>query len=91
MELTKALYAPAEVAALVGLSSDTILSYIHAGRLFAIKLSARTYRIPQREVARFMGEAVAPSRMVVDPRGGEAAAAALQARFDSEHRKPVAR
>ncbi len=91
MELTKALYAPAEVAALVGLSSDTILSYIHAGRLFAIKLSARTYRIPQREVARFMGQAVAPSRMVVDPRGGEEAAAALQARFDSEHRKPVAR
>jgi len=91
MELTKALYAPAEVAALVGLSSDTILSYIHAGRLFAIKLSARTYRIPQREVARFMGQAVAPSRMVDEPHGGQAAVEALHQRFREEERKPVAR
>ncbi len=91
MDLTTALSSPTEVAALVGLSSDTILSYIHADRLFAIKLSARTYRIPQREVARFMGQEVAPSRMIDDPRGGAEAAAALEARQDAEHRKPVAR
>ncbi len=59
VRLTKAFYSPGEVAALLGLHPDTILKYVHAGRLAAIQLSARTYRIPQREVRRVIdGEGI---------------------------------
>lgn len=42
----KALYSPQEVARIAGLSTSTILNYIRSGKLYAIKLSERTYRIP---------------------------------------------
>lgn len=42
----KAFYSPAALGDVVGLSSATILNYIHSGKLYAVKLSERTYRIP---------------------------------------------
>jgi len=53
--LTKAFYAPREVAQLASLSNSTILNYIHDGRLAAVKLSERTYRIPRKAVIRLLG------------------------------------
>lgn len=50
MELTKPFYSPHEVADLAGVHPSTILNYIASGRLYAVKLSARTYRIPARSV-----------------------------------------
>jgi excisionase family DNA binding protein len=50
VELTKSFYSPHEVAALAGVHPSTILNYIAAGRLYAVKLSERTYRIPARAV-----------------------------------------
>lgn len=59
--LTKSFYAPSEVAKLASLSNSTILNYIHDGRLAAVKLSERTYRIPRKAVIRLLGlEAPAP-------------------------------
>lgn len=59
--LTKPFYAPSEVAQLASLSNSTILNYIHQGRLAAVKLSERTYRIPRKAVIRLLGlEAPAP-------------------------------
>jgi excisionase family DNA binding protein len=45
---TKPFYSPAEIAKIAGLHPSTILNYIKSGRLYAVKLSERTYRIPAR-------------------------------------------
>ena len=50
MILTKQFYSPAEVAEMASLSTSTILNYVATDRLYAVKLSARTYRIPARAV-----------------------------------------
>ena len=53
--LPKAFYSPREVADLASLSNSTILNYIHEGRLSAVRLSERTYRIPRKAVMRLLG------------------------------------
>lgn len=66
--LNQSFYSPAEVARLAGLHPSTILSYIHAGRLYAIKLSERTYRIPNRAVRKMLApETVTPGRSIDRP------------------------
>ena len=65
--LPKAFYSPNEVAELASLSSSTILNYIHEGRLAAVRLSERTYRIPRKAVIRLLGlDAPAPV-LIEDP------------------------
>ena len=65
--LPKAFYSPAEVAALASVSSSTILNYVHDGRLAAVRLSERTYRIPRKSVIRLLAlEAPVPA-LEVDP------------------------
>jgi len=69
-ELDQPFYSPAEVARLAGLHTSTILSYIHAGRLYAIKLSERTYRIPNKAVLKMLAPELAnPPRFVERPYG----------------------
>ncbi len=69
-ELNQPFYSPAEVARLAGLHPSTILSYIHAGRLYAVKLSERTYRIPNRAVRKMLApETVSPPRIIEQPHG----------------------
>ncbi len=71
--LPKAFYSPAEVAALASLSSSTVLNYIHEGRLSAVRLSERTYRIPRKAVIRLLGlEAPGPAT-IEDPLGSVSA------------------
>jgi excisionase family DNA binding protein len=53
--LTKSFYSPGEVATLASVSSSTILNYIHAGKLAAVRLSERTYRIPRKSVILLLG------------------------------------
>jgi len=91
IELDRAFYSPSEVGALLRVSSDTILNYIRSGRIEgAIKLSERTYRIPQRQVARLLGQSVAASTIARRAHGGRAAAAAIRRGTQAE-RTPVAR
>ncbi|MBA3876443.1 MAG: hypothetical protein C0498_05820 [Anaerolinea sp.] len=59
MELTKSFYSPAEVAEMAGLHRSTILNYIRSGRLHAIKISARTYRIPNKSVIKLLAPELA--------------------------------
>ncbi len=54
LKLDKPFYSPGEVASLAGVHSSTILNYIRAGRLYAVKLSERTYRIPVRAVQKLL-------------------------------------
>ena len=68
MELTKSFYSPHEVAAMASVHPSTILNYIATGRLYAVKLSERTYRIPVRAVMGLLEpERVALSSMTVEP------------------------
>lgn len=68
MEFTKSFYSPAEVAEMAGLHRSTILNYIHSGRLYAVKISARTYRIPNRAVRKMLApESVRPPRIIERP------------------------
>lgn len=61
----KAFYSPQEVAELAGLSNSTILNYIRSGRLYAVKLSERTYRIPLGAViATFYPEQRRPPKVI---------------------------
>jgi len=91
MKLIKAFYSPSELGELIDLSSDTILNYIKANKIFAIKLSERTYRIPQRAAARFLGETVPSSRIAKRAHGGRAAAAKLRRRLGAEEQAAVRR
>jgi len=63
--LPKAFYSPSEVAELTSLSSSTILNYIHEGRLVAVRLSERTYRIPRKAVIRLL-ELDAPAPVLIE-------------------------
>lgn len=54
MELTKAFYSPAEVAAMIDVHPTTILNYIRGEKLYAIRLSERTIRIPARSVQKLL-------------------------------------
>ncbi len=68
MKFSKSFYSPHEVAEMASVHPSTILNYIAAGRLYAVKLSERTYRIPVRAVIRLLEpERVAPSLITVEP------------------------
>jgi excisionase family DNA binding protein len=68
LKLDKPFYSPAEVANLASLHSSTILNYIRDGKLYAVKLSERTYRIPLRSVLKLLDpESVAPPTVVERP------------------------
>ena len=66
---TKAFYSPAEVAALAAVSSSTVLNYIHSGKLAAVRLSERTYRIPRKSVILLLGLEAPPVQVFRDPEG----------------------
>jgi len=59
----KRFYTPAEVAELLEISSATVLRLIHDGKLPAVRVSDRIYRIPipafERYVSRAQDRAVA--------------------------------
>ncbi|MBA3234471.1 MAG: excisionase family DNA-binding protein [Chloroflexi bacterium] len=65
--LPKAFYSPGEVADLASLSNSTILNYIHEGRLSAVRLSERTYRIPRKAVMRLLGLGANPPTLTEEP------------------------
>ncbi|MCV0377583.1 helix-turn-helix domain-containing protein [Microbacterium sp.] len=54
MELSKAFYSPAEVAKMIDVHPTTILNYIRDEKLYAIRLSERTIRIPARSVLKLL-------------------------------------
>lgn len=65
--LTKSFYSPAEVAELASVSSSTVLNYIRSGKLAAVRLSARTYRIPRKSILLLLGIPTKPTIIVRDP------------------------
>lgn len=49
----KRFYSPAEVARELGISSTTVLRLVHDGRLPALRVSERIYRIPAASFDRY--------------------------------------
>jgi excisionase family DNA binding protein len=58
--IPKRFYSPQEVAALLGVSSTTVMSRIHDGALPAVRVSDRIYRIPIPAFERFVATGAAP-------------------------------
>jgi hypothetical protein len=80
VEFSKSFYSPHEVAAMASVHPSTILNYIAMGRLYAVKLSERTYRIPVRAVIGLLEpERLTPSSITVEP------GADLEHEFAHEH------
>ena len=68
LRLERPFYSPTEVADLAGVHPSTILSYIRAEKLYAVRLSERTYRIPARAVLALLApEQLRPTRVVELP------------------------
>lgn len=66
--LDKPFYSPAELARLASVHPSTILNYIHARRLDAVRLSERTYRIPLRAAMMLLEPGrIRPPRIVERP------------------------
>jgi excisionase family DNA binding protein len=65
--LKKAFYSPTEVAALASVSSSAVLNYIHVGKLAAVRLSERKYRIPRKSVILLLGLEAPPVQIFRDP------------------------
>jgi excisionase family DNA binding protein len=65
LRLTRPFYSPAEVADLAGVHPSTILNYIRDEKLYAVRLSERTYRIPARAVLGLLApDQLRPTRAV---------------------------
>lgn len=52
----KAFYSPAEIAEILGVSTQTVLDRIHDGSLYGVRLSPRLYRVPLGGLLMFLGE-----------------------------------
>lgn len=83
----KAYYSPKELAAILGVHRTTIDRYIRDGKLRAVKLSARTYRIPLGAVLRLVSLEEFPA--VQHPPLPEGAAGAALAELREEGRQEV--
>lgn len=60
----KAFYTPGEVAEVLRVSSQTVLDWIHQGRLDAVQLSERVYRIPFGGLLIHLGEPPRVTRVI---------------------------
>lgn len=52
----KPFYSPAEIARVLGISTQTVLDRIHDGSLYGVRISARIYRIPLAAFMQLLGE-----------------------------------
>ena len=87
MQLTKTFYSPREVAEMAGLHPSTILNYIGSGRVYAVKRSERTYRIPARSVMHVLAPTELEGPIVVTASPEEDAA--VDASVESEVSVPA--
>ena len=58
--MDKRFYTPAEAAAVLNVSSTTVMNRIHAGELPAVRVSERIYRIPVPAFERFVATTPPP-------------------------------
>lgn len=66
--MDKRYYSPAEVGAILDVSTSTVMRLIHDGKLGALRVSDRIYRIPAPAFERFQAGAVAPGFSIKERR-----------------------
>lgn len=66
LRLERPFYSPTEVADLAGVHPSTILNYIRSEKLYAVRLSERTYRVPARAVLALLAPEQRRSTRVVE-------------------------
>lgn len=67
----KRYYSPGEVGGMLNVSTSTVLRLIHEGRLPALRVSERIYRIPRPAFERFQAGENAPAVRVAQRRVNE--------------------
>lgn len=85
--LDRPIYSPKEVARLAGVHPSTILNYIRSGRLYALRLSERTYRIPVKAVAKMLAPERVRAPRIVERPFAKFDLAAFERRLGREHRR----
>jgi len=55
-ELKKGYYRPKEIAVMLDVCLETIWRYIRSGKLKAIKLTERNFRIEKKELEKFLNK-----------------------------------
>jgi len=86
----KRYYSPAEVAEELSISTSTVLRLIHDGRLQAVRISERIYRIPRPAFERFQSGATPPSVAVTERRVVSARRIGADERAPRRRRIPAA-
>ena len=89
MELNKAFYSPAEVAKMIDVHPTTILNYIRDEKLYAIRLSERTIRIPARSVLKLLAPEVGAPRHIERPHDDVRKAVTTPEHTSSDNRVPA--
>ncbi len=64
----KRYYSPAEVGATLAVSTSTVLRLIHEGKLGALRVSDRIYRIPAPALERFQAGPSLPAIPITERR-----------------------
>ncbi len=95
--IARRFYTPTEAAQQLGVSSTTVMNLIHDGRLPAVRVSERIYRIPIPAFERFASGEAPPdfgaSRETVENLGafGESVVATARARPAAPRHAPTCR
>ncbi len=55
-KLKKGYYTPKEIAGLLDVCNETVWRYIRSGKLKAIKLTERNFRIEKKELEKFLNK-----------------------------------
>ena len=79
-------YTPREVSELLRVSPTTVMKLIHDGRLYAVQVSERVYRIPVGAVARLQSSDEGRRQPIVK---SVATLAGLGEPIEAEDRRPV--
>lgn len=87
--MAKRYYSPAEVAEALSVSTSTVLRLIHEGRLPAIRVSERIYRIPVPALDRFQSGAAPPNVTAMESRAESAPRLGAGERLPRRRRIPA--
>lgn len=92
--IDRRFFTPAEAAQQLGVSSTTVMKLIHGGRLPAVRVSERIYRIPIPAFERFASGEAAPDfgapRQIVEDLGAFGESVADPSRARSAAPRPAA-
>jgi excisionase family DNA binding protein len=61
-------YSPTQFGEIFGVDPSTVLNWIHSGKLYAVQLGPKTYRIPLAAVMQRVNPQAKPTRVAIKAR-----------------------